>query len=164
MDIVQREGKYLVLPGISIILGVEFSGLMCMTWRDEVLRAVSRSFVEGESSMALLPWLQGAYAEYVNQVLVFPKQGHLTWVEASFLDDASCGPSFPSIDRDWTNDKDSAFIHAAASGVGDRCSCDSNSLIMWRVGSILAPQVKHWLYGSYVAGPQDEVDELLKSC
>ena len=59
MDIVQRGGKYLVLPGVSIILGVEFSGPMCMT-RSSGLSVVPSSKLKAQGH---------SYLDYMERTL-----------------------------------------------------------------------------------------------
>ncbi|KAK4703350.1 NADPH:quinone reductase, partial [Phenoliferia sp. Uapishka_3] len=110
MDISQRQGHYPLPPGVSTILGVEFSGV--------VSESKSSKWKEGDEVFGLA--FGGAYAEYIAVAagMVTAKPKGVSWVHAA------------SIPENWLTAYQALFliagmkpgqsvmIHAGASGVG----------------------------------------------
>ncbi len=78
MDILQRQGMYPIPPGVSKILGVEFSGVI-----EAVDADVRESFKVGDEVFGLA--YGGAYAEYVavSSRMLMHKPSHLSWEQAA---------------------------------------------------------------------------------
>ncbi|KAL8292030.1 hypothetical protein RQP46_001496 [Phenoliferia psychrophenolica] len=110
MDISQRMGHYPLPPGVSTILGVEFSGV--------VAESKSSNFKVGDEVFGLA--FGGAYAEYIAVAsgMVVQKPQGVSWIQAA------------SIPENWLTAYQALFliaemkagqsvmIHAGASGVG----------------------------------------------
>ncbi|KAK4047719.1 hypothetical protein OIV83_005227 [Microbotryomycetes sp. JL201] len=110
MDILQRQGLYPLPPGVTKILGVEFSGI--------VVESKGSKFKKGDEVFGLA--YGGAYAEYiaVAEGMVTKKPADVSWTQAA------------SIPENWltayqalyliadTQPGASILIHAGASGVG----------------------------------------------
>ncbi|KOS13194.1 quinone oxidoreductase [Malassezia pachydermatis] len=112
MDLYQREGKYPVPPGISEILGVEFSGEVA-----GVGQGVS-GFQPGDSVLGLAQG--GAYAEYIKvpASMTLQKSPKLSWEQAAAIPEAFL-TAYQALEL-LTSQKpgDNVLIHAGASGVG----------------------------------------------
>lgn len=78
MDLLQREGRYPLPPGVSTILGVEFSGHIESLGPD-----VKESFKPGDEVFGLA--YGGAYAEYIaiSTHMLLHKPAHLSWERAA---------------------------------------------------------------------------------
>jgi NADPH:quinone reductase-like Zn-dependent oxidoreductase len=78
MDLFQREGRYPVPPGVSQILGVEFSGHIEALGPD-----ADASFFPGDAVFGLA--YGGAYAEHiaVSTRMLLHKPAHLSWEQAA---------------------------------------------------------------------------------
>ncbi len=78
MDIGQREGRYPVPPGVSEIIGVEYSGVVESFGGDE-----HGGFAVGNEVFGLA--YGGAYAEYivVSTKMLMHKPAFLSWEEAA---------------------------------------------------------------------------------
>ncbi|KAM0787681.1 hypothetical protein ACM66B_003744 [Microbotryomycetes sp. NB124-2] len=110
MDILQRKGLYPLPPGITKILGVEFSGI--------VEQSNGHKFKQGDHVFGLA--FGGAYAEFiaVSEGMLTKKPDDVSWVQAA------------SIPENWLTAYQALFliadsqpgatvlIHAGASGVG----------------------------------------------
>lgn len=77
MDIMQRQGKYPLPPGVSTILGVEFSGT--------VEETQGSKWKKGDAVFGLA--YGGAYAEYiaVAEGMITKKPEGLSWVKAASI-------------------------------------------------------------------------------
>lgn len=77
MDIMQRMGHYPLPPGVSTILGVEFSGI--------VEEGNGTRFKSGDEVFGLA--YGGAYAEYISvaEGMVTLKPSHVSWVKAAAI-------------------------------------------------------------------------------
>lgn len=75
-DILQRQGQYPPLPGVTPILGLECAGEIVDTLTNEPT---------GERVMALLPG--GGYAEYVRVLKdhTIPIPPEMSWIEATAI-------------------------------------------------------------------------------
>lgn len=113
MDVMQRQGLYPLPPGISTIIGVEFSGIV-----KEAGEQASGSWKEGDEVFGLA--FGGAYAELivVDSGMLTRKPKELSWAQAAAIPEA------------WLTAFQALFliaemqpgarvlIHAGASGVG----------------------------------------------
>ena len=98
MDILQREGRYILPPGVSPILGVEFSGIISdigpevTGWSvgDQVLGLAGGVNTPRNSHNLTIAVIQGAYAEYiaVASTHVIKKPPSLSWVQAASIPEA----------------------------------------------------------------------------
>ncbi|ELU44143.1 quinone oxidoreductase [Rhizoctonia solani AG-1 IA] len=110
----QRKGGYPVPPGVSDILGVEFSGTI------EELGSEVSGFEVGQEVIGLA--YGGAYAEYITLSAgnVMPKPKNLSWVEAA-LTSQTCAYAIAFqalISISELKSGEDVLIHAGASGVG----------------------------------------------
>lgn len=110
MDVMQRQGFYPLPPGVSTILGVEFSGI--------VTESLGSTWTVGDEVFGLA--FGGAYAEYiaVAEGMCSKKPEGVSWVQAA------------SIPENWLTawqamywiaemqPGQSILIHAGCSGVG----------------------------------------------
>lgn len=78
LDLIQASGNYPVPPGVSTVLGVEFSGI--------VEGSHGKLFKENDEVFGLA--FGGAYAEYiaVDEGMVTKKPEALSWVKAASVD------------------------------------------------------------------------------
>ncbi|KAH8807026.1 quinone oxidoreductase [Flagelloscypha sp. PMI_526] len=112
MDLGQRLGIYPLPPGISTILGVEFSRIV------ESLGEGVTIYKSGDEVFGLTSG--GAYAEYVtaSEGTIMPKPPHLTWVEAACIPENYI-TAFQALVLIWGfHEGQDVLIHAGASGVG----------------------------------------------
>ncbi|CAL1713517.1 unnamed protein product [Somion occarium] len=112
MDVSQREGRYPPPPGISDILGVEFSGHVV-----DIGNSVERWTI-GDEVFGLAGG--GAYAEFivVPETNVLKKPGHLSWVEAASLPENFLTAYQALILVGEMKEGEDVLVHAGASGVG----------------------------------------------
>ncbi|CAE7132260.1 unnamed protein product [Rhizoctonia solani] len=112
MDIIQRQGEYPLPPGVTDILGVEFSGTI-----EEIGSDVSGLDV-GQEVIGLA--YGGAYAEYLTLSAgnIMPKPKNLSWIEAAAIPE-NFVTAFQAL-RTTCELKpgEDVLIHAGASGVG----------------------------------------------
>ncbi len=111
-DILQREGKYPSPPGASEILGLEVSGIV------EKVGASCTRFSPGDRVMALL--VGGGYAQYVSvdEILVMPVPGDMSFEEAASIPEAYITAYQVLCEIAKLKAGEWALIHAGASGVG----------------------------------------------
>ncbi|PIL35093.1 hypothetical protein GSI_02881 [Ganoderma sinense ZZ0214-1] len=114
MDLMQREGKYPLPPGVSIpeILGVEFSGHV-----EQAGEGVSE-WVPGDEVLGLTAG--GAYAEYVvaPRGNIAKKPAHLSWAEAASVPEVMLTAFQALVVIAEVKQGDNVLVHAGASGVG----------------------------------------------
>jgi len=98
MDILQREGRYILPSNVSPILGVEFSGIISdigpgvAGWSvgDQVLGLAGGVNTPQISHHLSHDVIQGAYAEYiaVASTHIIKKPASLSWVQAASIPEA----------------------------------------------------------------------------
>ncbi|KAJ1303002.1 hypothetical protein OPQ81_011204 [Rhizoctonia solani] len=112
MDIMQRKGGYPVPPGVSDILGVEFSGTI------EELGSEVTGLQVGQEVIGLA--YGGAYAEYITLAAgnIMPKPKNLSWVEAAAIPENFITAFQALVAISELKSGEDVLIHAGASGVG----------------------------------------------
>lgn len=128
MDILQREGRYILPSNVSPILGVEFSGIISdigpgvAGWSvgDQVLGLAGGVNTPQISHHLSHDVIQGAYAEYiaVASTHIIKKPASLSWVQAASIPEAflTAYQALALIGKIQKGDH--ILIHAGASGVG----------------------------------------------
>ncbi|KAG1723075.1 quinone oxidoreductase putative [Suillus paluster] len=111
-DLAQRQGKFPVPPGVSSILGLEFSGRVT-----ELGEGVTRWAV-GDEVFGLASG--GAYAEFINcdEGLLLKKPNHLSWVDAASIPENYITAYQTLVKYGEVKKGDHVLVHAGASGVG----------------------------------------------
>ncbi|KXN82824.1 Quinone oxidoreductase PIG3 [Leucoagaricus sp. SymC.cos] len=112
MDIMQREGRYPVPPGVSPILGVEFSGVI-----SEIGPEVTR-WTTGDHVLGLAAG--GAYAECIAAASthLIRKPDSLSWSQAASIPEAFLTAYQALVLIGKMQKGEDVLIHAGASGVG----------------------------------------------
>jgi len=112
MDISQRQGNYPPPAGASEILGVEFSGSIC------VLGANASIWKIEDEVFGLAAG--GAYAEFiaVRETHLLPKPSGLSFVDAASIPEAFLTAFQAMILYGEVKPGENALVHAGASGVG----------------------------------------------
>jgi len=121
MDILQRQGDYPLLPGVSPILGVEFSGTveqLGSSGENAPKQSKETQFKVGDEVFGLA--YGGAYAEYIALPIgnVLHKPQSLSYTEAAGIMENFITAFQALIALADLKAGESALIHAGASGVG----------------------------------------------
>ncbi|KAH7919471.1 quinone oxidoreductase putative [Leucogyrophana mollusca] len=111
-DLHQREGNYPPPPGVSAIMGLEFSGLVVQ------LGPGATGWALGDEVLGLAKG--GAYAEYIScdQRTLMKKPGHLSWAEAAGIPENYITAYQALVKYGEVEKGDNVLVHAGASGVG----------------------------------------------
>ncbi|KAI0060374.1 quinone oxidoreductase [Artomyces pyxidatus] len=112
MDISQRQGNYPPPPGVSLVMGVEFSGHV------SELGPGASGWAVGDEVFGLAAG--GAYAEYivVPQTNILRKPKHLSWVQAASIPENFITAFQAVVLVAEIKKGDDVLVHAGASGVG----------------------------------------------
>jgi len=112
LDILQRQGKYPLMPDITPILGVEAAGIV------QEIGAECTDWKKGDRVMALLPG--GGYAQYcvVHEKIATPIPENLSFEQAAGIPEAFLTAYQALFWLGNLQPNQDVLIHAAASGVG----------------------------------------------
>ncbi|KAI0048217.1 quinone oxidoreductase putative [Auriscalpium vulgare] len=112
MDVSQREGNYPPPPGVTSVMGVEFSGTI------DGLGPKAAKWKVGDEVFGLAAG--GAYAEYiaVPEVNIFKKPTSMSWTQAAAIPENFLTAYQALVECGSVKEGDDVLIHAGASGVG----------------------------------------------
>ncbi|BES98794.1 Hypothetical protein NTJ_11612 [Nesidiocoris tenuis] len=113
VDLFIREGAFMSLPTLPLILGKEVAGVVT-----QVGNEVER-FQEGDRVTCCLPW-DGGYSEYAvcDQKCVFPLSNQLSFAQGSTLYVSYFVAYRALITKCQIQSGESLFVHGASGGVG----------------------------------------------